>query len=157
MFISKFGVVLLCALIVGSVGCQSKQPAATPKTETNATDGPLLAPPKQQAEPATPKDDHAALPIEGEPGGKAAGTEEAAKAETAKIKANLASLTAADRALAEKQRICPVSGELLGSMDPPKKIHVAGHNVFICCPGCEEDLTKDPAKYLAKIGLQPAK
>jgi YHS domain-containing protein len=78
-------------------------------------------------------------------------------AEPAKIKASLALLSTHDRALAEKQKICPVSGEALGAMGAPKKISVAGHDVFICCQGCEKELTSEPDKYLAKIGMQPAK
>ncbi|HEX5470558.1 MAG TPA: hypothetical protein VFW73_01665 [Lacipirellulaceae bacterium] len=154
--INKLPVFAIIVSIAFSVGCRQQPPAATPKDEGKAADGPLLAPPKQQAEPA-PKDDHAAAPVETNKSGsdRPATNDETAKA--AKIKANLASLSAPDRALAEKQKICPVSGELLGSMDVPEKLHVAGHDVFICCPGCEEDIKNQPAKYLAKIGLKPAK
>lgn len=158
--ISRRKLTLLCALIASSVGCRSKEPAAPAKTETKATEGPLLAPPQQQTAPATPAADHAALPTEGEPSGKlgdAAQPAEKEAAQAAKIKANLALLSSEDRTLAEKQKICPVSGESLGTMGPPKKISVAGREVFICCPGCEDALTNEPAKYLAKIGLEPAK
>ncbi|HVT27837.1 MAG TPA: hypothetical protein VHE81_07460 [Lacipirellulaceae bacterium] len=156
MIINKFAAVALCALIACSLGCAKNSETAT-KGGTKANDGPLLTPPKQEATSATPKDDHVAQPVDANKSEKPADNKDAAKAESAKIKANLASLSPGDRALAEKQKICPVSGELLGSMDPPKKITVAGHEVFICCPGCEEDLKNDPAKYLAKIGLQPTK
>jgi len=63
----------------------------------------------------------------------------------------MAALSAEDRALAEKQKVCPVSGESLGSMGPPYKVHVKDRDVFLCCPGCEEALRKDPDTYLAKI------
>ncbi len=63
----------------------------------------------------------------------------------------LAELSAADRALAEKQAVCPVTGEPLGSMGTPIKLTVAGQTVFICCAGCEEELRKEPEKYLAKL------
>jgi len=72
------------------------------------------------------------------------------------IPAGLAGLSAADRELAIKQKVCPVSGEKLGEMGPPIKVTVAGHDVFICCPSCKEPLEQDPGKYLAKIGLEPA-
>ena len=98
----------------------------------------MLAPPQQPA-PATPQADGSDT------------------TDPAKIKANLALLSTEDRALAEKQKICPVSGEPLGTMGAPKKISVAGHDVFICCKGCEKDLTSEPDKYLAKLGLQPTK
>ena len=136
--INRLGVILACALMMGVVGCKPK-PVAAPNGESKASDGPLLAPPQQPAAPATPQAD----------GGDTA--------EPAKIKASLALLSTEDRSLAEKQKICPVSGEALGTMGAPKKISVAGHDVFICCQGCEKELTGEPDKYLAKLGLQPAK
>jgi hypothetical protein len=63
----------------------------------------------------------------------------------------LAELSEADRALAEKQKVCPVSGELLGSMGKPVKVTVKGRTVFLCCSGCEAAINKDPDKYLAKL------
>jgi hypothetical protein len=135
--LSKLSAILACTLLIGVVGCKPK-PVAAPKGEPKASDGPLLAPPQSSA-PATPQADN----------------EE--KTDAAKIKANLASLSTQDRALAEKQKICPVSGGALGGMGTPKKLNVGGHDVFICCAGCEKEITSDPDKYLAKLGLQPAK
>ena len=74
--------------------------------------------------------------------------EDVGKAETPE---GLAELTAEDRAAAEKQRVCPVSGEALGTMGKPYKVTVAGRTVFLCCQGCEAELRKDPDKYLAKL------
>lgn len=68
-----------------------------------------------------------------------------------KIIAALAKLSPADRAIAERQRICPVADFALGSMGPPKKVDVNGTPVFICCEGCRESLLKEPDKYLAKL------
>lgn len=68
-----------------------------------------------------------------------------------KITEALANLSAEDRALAEKQKVCPVSGEPLGAMGTPKKIEVKGQSVFICCEGCEEKLLANPDEYLAKL------
>lgn len=72
-----------------------------------------------------------------------------------KIAANLAKLSEADRALAEKQKICPVSEEPLGEMGVPIKVTVKDGDqdkeVFICCKGCEKPVKEDPAKYLAKL------
>jgi hypothetical protein len=133
----KLSAILACTLLIGVVGCKPK-PVAAPKAEPKASDGPLLAPPQPSA-PATPQADNDE------------------KTDLAKIKANLASLSTEDRALAEKQKICPVSGGALGAMGTPKKLNVSGHDVFICCPGCEKELTSEPDKYLAKLGLQPAK
>jgi hypothetical protein len=80
-------------------------------------------------------------------------TPAAAGAADASITAALAELPAEDRALAEKQKICPVSGEPLGGMGKPKKLNIAGHEVFICCEACEQSLRDEPDKYLAKIGI----
>ena len=67
------------------------------------------------------------------------------------VEANLAKLSAEDQTLAEKQKICPVSKELLGSMDVPLKVHVADRDVFICCKECEGKLMENPEEYLANI------
>jgi len=67
------------------------------------------------------------------------------------VTAALAELSPEDRALAEKQRICPVTGELLGSMGAPMKVEVKGQTVFICCEGCKEELLAKPDEYLAKL------
>ena len=69
----------------------------------------------------------------------------------------LAQLSESDRAAAEKQRVCPVSGQLLGSMDKPYKVTVKGVTVFLCCKGCESAITKDPDKYLAKLNAKASK
>lgn len=71
--------------------------------------------------------------------------------DNAEIVAALAKLPADDRALAEKQKICPVSGEPLGAMGAPIKVDVKGQPVFICCAGCKEDLLAKPDEYLAKL------
>lgn len=69
-----------------------------------------------------------------------------------KIAKALAELSAEDQKAAREQKICPVSGEPLGSMDVPQKISVNGHDVFICCKSCEKSLREEPEKYLAKLG-----
>lgn len=62
-----------------------------------------------------------------------------------------ASLSSDDRPAAEKQKICPVSGEALGTMGTPIKVDVNGKTVFICCEGCREKLLNNPEDYLAKL------
>ena len=69
----------------------------------------------------------------------------------AEIAKSLAKLSPADRAAAEKQKICPVSGELLGLTSTPLKVTVKGRDVFLCCQGCKSAFKKDPDKYLAKL------
>jgi hypothetical protein len=70
-----------------------------------------------------------------------------------KIEAALAKLTPEERALAEAQdMVCIVSNDPLGSMGSPVLIKdVGGHDFLICCAGCEEELRKDPDKYIAKL------
>jgi YHS domain-containing protein len=67
------------------------------------------------------------------------------------VSSGLAELSVEDRELAVKQRVCPVSGELLGAMGKPFKTTVKGKTVFLCCEGCEHDLKENPDKYLAKL------
>jgi len=95
-------------------------------------------------QPAAGGDDKTAQP------GKDAGEGMSASA-AAEPPAGLAELDEADRAAAAKQRVCPVTGELLGSMGKPYKVVVKGQTVFLCCPGCEEAIKNDPDKYLAKL------
>ncbi len=68
-----------------------------------------------------------------------------------KMKEGLAELSEEDRASAEKQHVCPVSGKMLGAMGTPIKVTVKDQDVWICCGGCEETLTGDPDRYLAKL------
>lgn len=67
---------------------------------------------------------------------------------------NLAQLSDADRASAEQQHMCPVSGEMLGTMGVPEKVTVNGQDVWICCPSCREPLENDPEKYLSELNSE---
>src|SRR5262245_40549736 len=58
------------------------------------------------------------------------------KSEADEIKESLAKLSPEDRKLAEQQKYCPDSNELLGSMGAPMKVLVKEKPVFICCKGC---------------------
>jgi hypothetical protein len=60
-------------------------------------------------------------------------------------------LTDADKALIERQKLCLVANEPLGSMGTPVKVNVKGRDVFLCCEHCREAVLKDPDKYLAKL------
>ncbi len=64
---------------------------------------------------------------------------------------SLAGLTAEDRVLAERQKLCPVTGKPLGSMGTPDRAMAGGKVVFLCCGGCKGALERDPEKYLAKL------
>lgn len=124
-------------VLAGLSGCG---PSAQP-------DRPKPAPPKTGQEPKGP--DKVADPS------KHAGHDHAAS-ESTDVEKALAELSAEDRALAEKQKLCPVSDEPLGSMGVPPKVVVkdkagVSHTVFLCCAGCESDLLNDPDTYLKKI------
>ncbi|MBW3541951.1 MAG: hypothetical protein KY476_16910 [Planctomycetes bacterium] len=80
-----------------------------------------------------------------------AGVADAPPAADPRIRRALAELPPQDRALAEQQRVCPVSGDALGSMGKPIKLDVEGRDVFVCCEGCVDTLRQNPAKYLAKL------
>jgi len=71
--------------------------------------------------------------------------------DTSEMPEGLADLPDEERAAAVEQKICPVSGELLGSMGAPIKVTVKDREVFLCCAGCEGAITEDPDKYLAKL------
>jgi hypothetical protein len=71
--------------------------------------------------------------------------------ESAEIAEALGHLSGEDRALAEKQKVCPVTGQSLGSMGTPPVVTVEGRKVFLCCKGCEAKLRKEPGKYLKKL------
>lgn len=70
---------------------------------------------------------------------------------SAEMLAALDKLSPEDRALVEKQGICPVAEFQLGSMGTPQKVDVNGRPVFICCEGCRESLLEEPDKYLARL------
>lgn len=125
-FVCLTGFAGLFALIT-STGCDK---AASNKVDS--AKAPATSPEKVAATPAAPESKEAAPP-------------------DAKLTDALAKLSPEDRALAEKQKVCPVSGEPLGAMGTPKKIEVKGQAVFICCEGCEEKLKANPDEYLAKL------
>jgi YHS domain-containing protein len=62
-----------------------------------------------------------------------------------------------DQELIEKQKTCPVTDALLGSMGTPVKVQVKGRTVFLCCAGCKAKLLKNPDKYLEKLDKQNKK
>jgi hypothetical protein len=70
----------------------------------------------------------------------------------AKVRANLARLSAEDRRLAEAQKYCAVHQDhLLGSMGKPVKLVLKRHPVFLCCAGCEDQARADPDRTLAVV------
>jgi Cu(I)/Ag(I) efflux system membrane fusion protein len=80
----------------------------------------------------------------------------------AKVQANLARLSPADRKLAEAQGYCPVQKNKLGSMGVPVKILLKGQPVFLCCGGCRkqafensDQTLQEAAKFKAKLQEKP--
>jgi hypothetical protein len=86
-----------------------------------------------------------------QPAGHEHGSGEHDHAAGGEIAEALAQLSPEDRALAEKQVNCPVSGQPLGGMGVPYKVTVEGRDVLLCCKGCEGEILANPEKYLAKL------
>ena len=78
-------------------------------------------------------------------------TGEAGQSDMDKMKAELAKLPETDRLAAEKQHMCPVSGEMLGTMGAPLKVTAKGQDVWLCCEGCKDKLLENPDEYFAKL------
>lgn len=49
------------------------------------------------------------------------------------------------------QKICPVSGEELGSMGDPVVVSHEGKEVKLCCDSCVAEFKADPAKFAAMV------
>jgi len=60
-------------------------------------------------------------------------------------------LSAEDRQLIARQKLCPVTEEPLGSMGTPMRVIIDGRVVFLCCKGCEAEFRGHPKQYLAKL------
>lgn len=99
---------------------------------------------EQQSEPAAPS---SATSSAQSPADEASAADE----DQAEIEAALAKLAPEDRALAEKQKTCPVTYEPLGSMGTPIKVSVDGREAFVCCEGCVDELKNNFAKYEEKL------
>jgi hypothetical protein len=69
---------------------------------------------------------------------------------TAKPQVTLAPLSESDRAGIARQKVCPVTGAVLGSMGDPVKVLVGGEPLYLCCEGCVAKVRSSPEKYLAK-------
>lgn len=56
-----------------------------------------------------------------------------------------------DRAFPRAQRLCPVTGEELGSMGRPIPVTVLGRTIYVCCEACVAPVRRDPEKYLRRV------
>jgi Cu(I)/Ag(I) efflux system membrane fusion protein len=133
--------VLLATMVLGwgLLGCSS--------TPTNSNGKPAAG------QSADPHGDHADHPHgeHADHDGDHADHAQDGQSDMEKMNAELAKLPPEDAASAQRQHICPVSGEMLGTMGPPKKVDVSGRQVWICCDDCQDKLLADPDKYLAKL------
>jgi Cu(I)/Ag(I) efflux system membrane fusion protein len=59
--------------------------------------------------------------------------------------------TERDEAIAALQKVCPVTGDKLGSMGTPVRAVVDLRVVMLCCASCKEKLADRPAYYLARM------
>ena len=64
----------------------------------------------------------------------------------------IAALAEPDRAAIARQRVCPVSGGVLGSMGTPVKLLVGDQPVYLCCQGCIGKVRENPEKFVAQPG-----
>ena len=62
----------------------------------------------------------------------------------------IAQLPPEDQELARKQKVCPITGEPLGSMGVPVKMVVESRPVFLCCEGCRSKVKENPRAALRK-------
>jgi hypothetical protein len=132
------------ALAVAFVGCDNP-PAPTPSPAPAPGPGPNPTPaPAPDAKPAETKSAEAKA---GKPLDIAG-----AKLNDDEIKEINKIEPEADRKVALEQKLCPVSGEHLGSMEVPIKLTLKGQTVYICCGGCKKEAEAKPDEALAKLG-----
>lgn len=125
-------------------GCSNQQPSQQPSASPEA-------PQSKSAATGHEGHEHQGSGHAGHEQGEPGHAEHSGHAGHGEFEEELSQLSADDRALAEKQKVCPVSGQPLGSMGKPYKVTVNGQGVFLCCQGCEREIKGDPDKYLAKL------
>jgi len=59
-----------------------------------------------------------------------------------------ASVEAEKTAAVKPQTTCPVMG---GAVNKKLYVDYEGKRIYMCCPGCKAELTKNPAKYVEKL------
>lgn len=128
-----FAAIVATSLSIVLYGCNS--PTASDSTDAQG------APAPTETQGVAPEGDHAE-DAHGDEGGMAG---------MGGVQAQLAKLSTEDAASAREQRVCPVSGEMLGSMGVPIKVDVDGKEVWICCEGCRDPLLENPDDFLAKL------
>lgn len=66
--------------------------------------------------------------------------------------AEIKKLPEAEQSVAMEQKICPISGDHLGSMEVPIKVTLKDQAVYLCCAGCKTKAEAAPEATLAKLG-----
>ena len=64
---------------------------------------------------------------------------------------NDATFRSLTRPQARVQKLCPVTGEELGSMGPPIAVNATGKKIYVCCESCVTAVRRNPEKYLQKV------
>jgi hypothetical protein len=129
------------ALVAAIAGCDT---ATTPTPAPNPTPAPAPAAKPGETKPSETKaaDAKAEKPLDI----AAAKLTDEEIAEVNKLE------PAGDRKIALEQKLCPVSGDHLGSMETPIKVTLKGQTVFLCCGGCKKGAEAKPDETLAKLG-----
>lgn len=66
--------------------------------------------------------------------------------------AEIKKLPEAEQTAAMEQKLCPISGDHLGSMEVPIKVTLKDQAVYLCCAGCKKKAEAEPEATLAKLG-----
>jgi hypothetical protein len=143
----KLSVFGLAAVVfaLGAVGCGKSTPTVSPGSDAGSS-----ADMEETADIGhTDDQSHMEHADHAQPEGMQ--KSEGMQGDMAKMKEALAGLPAEDRTSAEKQHFCPVSGKMLGTMGVPSKVQIKDRDVWICCPGCEDQLRAKSSEYLAKL------
>ena len=64
---------------------------------------------------------------------------------------NDATFRSLPRLQARVQKLCPVTGEELGSMGPPIAVNAMGKKIYVCCESCVTAVRRNPEKFLQKV------
>ncbi len=147
----KFALLVLAVALAGcdKPAAPTPPPAAAPVVETPPVKAPAAVADQPPAKlPAAVVDQPPAKPaVDVEP------IDVSAVALKPDEIANIKKLKAeADQLLALHQKVCPSSGEALGSMDVPLKVMLKDQPVFLCCGSCRKRALANPDKMLAKLG-----
>ena len=68
------------------------------------------------------------------------------------IESSINRLTEEDRALAKRQKFCPImEKERLGLREPPIKLLIEGKSVFVCCDSCVVPAQQNSKKTLDQV------